>query len=172
MNQAFAARRAETTSVPAPELDATDHALIELLRQDGRMSYRDLAAALSLAEPTVRARLRRLEDTDSIRVVAVSDMEAAGFGMLMAIGVEVEARSSAEVAQDLAALEQVYSACVVVGSHDVEILLLARDQEQLNELLAQLAEIPGVKRLLPSLALDVIKNEPHWVPFHDGVNSD
>jgi Lrp/AsnC family transcriptional regulator for asnA, asnC and gidA len=168
MNQAM-----NTGQVPrkqsAYELDTTDYALIELLRVDGRMSFRDIAAKLSLTEATVRKRVRRLEDSDSIRVVAVSDMEAAGFGMLLAIGVEVEARSSTDVAQDLAKIGQVYSACVVVGSHDVEILLLARDQEQLNELLQQLGSIPGVRRLLPSLALDVIKNEPHWVPFHNEV---
>jgi DNA-binding Lrp family transcriptional regulator len=167
-SQALDAGR-EARTQAAYELDATDYAVIELLRRDGRMSYRDMAAELSLTEATVRGRVRRLEDSDSIRVVAVSDMEAAGFGMLLAIGVEVEARSAADVAHDLASIEQVYSACVVVGSHDVEILLLARDQEQLNDLLQQLGDIAGVRRLLPSLALDVIKNEPHWVPFHNGV---
>jgi hypothetical protein len=31
----------------------------------------------------------------------------------------------------------------------------------------QLANISGVRRLTPALAVDVLKNQPDWVPFHD-----
>jgi len=158
-----AAGKLAPTAVPA--LDNVDRRIVELLRRDGRMSYRDLADALGLTEATARARVKRLEDSDSIRVVAVSDIEAAGFGLMLAIGVEVEVRASAEVARDLARIPQVYSVCVVVGSHDVEILAVAQDHDRLHALLDQLAAVPGVRRLLPSLALDVYKNDPHWVPF-------
>jgi len=38
----------------------------------------------------------------------------------------------------------------------------------LDELISrQLAGTPGVRRLTPALALDVLKNQPDWVPFHD-----
>ena len=57
---------------------------------------------------------------------------------------------------------------VAVGAHDVEVLAVARDQAALNELMStRLAAIPGVRRLTPALALDVLKNQPDWVPFHD-----
>ena len=73
-----------------------------------------------------------------------------------------------EVAQSLAAIPEVFSVNVVVGTHDVEVLVVARDQEALNELLAErLAKVPGVRRLTPALAVDVLKNQPDWVPFHD-----
>jgi Lrp/AsnC family transcriptional regulator for asnA, asnC and gidA len=56
----------------------------------------------------------------------------------------------------------------VVGAHDVEILVVAEDQAALDRLInEQLATIPGVRRLTPALALDVLKNQPDWVPFHD-----
>jgi Lrp/AsnC family transcriptional regulator for asnA, asnC and gidA len=150
------------------ELDDTDNAIIELLRRDGRMPYRAIARELAITEATVRGRVRRLEESNTMRVVAVTDIEAAGYGMLLAIGVQVENRSPEAVARDLAAIPEVFSVNVVVGAQDVEILVVARDQAALDELISrQLAGTPGVRRLTPALALDVLKNQPDWVPFHD-----
>ena len=150
------------------ELDDTDQAIIDLLREDGRMPYRAIARQLEVTEATVRARVRRLEESNTMRVVAVTDIEAAGFGMLLAIGVQVENRSPEAVARELADIPEVFSVNVVVGTHDVEILVVAEDQDALDELIGgKLAGTPGVRRLTPALALDVLKNQPDWVPFHD-----
>lgn len=149
------------------ELDQTDQGIIDLLRQDGRMAYRAIARELGITEATVRARVRRLEESDTMRVVAVTDIEAAGFGMLLAIGVQVENRNPEAVAADLASIPEVFSVNVVVGTHDIEILVVAPDPAGLNGLLSEtLGAVPGVRRLTPALAVDVLKNQPDWVPFH------
>ena len=116
------------------ELDATDEAIIALLRADGRAPYRAIARELGLTENTVRARVRRLEESNTMRVVAVTDIEAAGFGMLLAIGVQVEGRSPEAVARALAQFPEVFSVNVVVGAQDIEILVVTRDQASLGEL--------------------------------------
>jgi len=149
------------------DLDETDQAIIELLREDGRMPYRAIARELDIAENTVRSRVRRMEDSNTMRVVAVTDIEAAGYGMLLAIGVQVEGREPEAVAREIAKIHEVFSVNVVVGSHDIEILVVAEDSAALNELISnKLGGMPGVRRLTPSLALDVLKNQPDWVPFH------
>jgi Lrp/AsnC family transcriptional regulator for asnA, asnC and gidA len=151
----------------AEGLDELDYRIISLLRRDGRMPFRSIAKELQLTEATVRTRMRRMEESNTMRVVAVTDIEAAGFGMLLAIGVEVEGRAPVVVAEQLAAIDQVFSVSVVIGNHDIEILTVARDQDQLDQLLGQLAAVTGVRRLLPSLAVNVLKNQPHWVPFNE-----
>ena len=149
------------------DLDSTDEAIIELLRRDGRMPYRAIARELQIAENTVRARVKRMEESDTMRLVAVTDIEAAGFSMLLAIGVQVEGRSPEKVARELAAIPEVFSVNVVVGAQDIEILVVARDQADLSDLIStKLGGIEGVRRLTPALALDVLKNQPDWVPFH------
>ena len=156
------------TASPQITLDDLDNAIIELLRGDGRMPYRAIAREVGLTESTVRSRVKRLEESGTMRVVAVMDIEAAGYQMLSAIGVQVESRSPSDVAADLAKIPEIFSVNVVVGTHDVEILLVAKDLESLNSLMSQLlATIPGIRRLTPSLALDVLKNQPDWVPFYD-----
>ena len=165
MNQAA---ESATTAVSPIELDATDNAIIALLRGDGRLPYRAIARELGLTEATIRSRVRRLEESNTMRVVAVTDIEAGGYGMLLAVGVQVEGRSPDDVARDLASEREVFSVNVVVGAQDLEILVVAEDQAALNELMEQrLAKIPGVRRLTPALAVDVLKNQPDWVPFHE-----
>ena len=150
------------------ELDDTDYRIIALLRADGRLPYRSIARELGLTEATIRARVRRLEDSRTMRVVAVTDIEAAGYGMLLAIGVQVENRSPEEVARELAAIPEVFSVNVVVGAQDLEILMVAEDQDALHRLLQErIATMAGVRRLTPSLAVNVLKNQPDWVPFHN-----
>jgi Lrp/AsnC family transcriptional regulator for asnA, asnC and gidA len=157
-------------SPPAPiELDEVDQRIIELLREDGRMPFRTLAREVGLTETTARARVRRLEESNTMKVVAVTDFEAVGYELLLAVGVQVEDRSPVEVAEDLAKIPEVFSVNVVIGTHDVEILVVAKDQAALAELIyQQLACLPGVRRLTPALAVNVLKNQPDWVPFHDG----
>ena len=97
----------------------------------------------------------------------MTDIEAAGYGLLLAVGVQVEGRSPEAVAMDLAAVPEVFSVNVVVGAQDIEILVVAEDQAALDALLSQrLASVPGVRKLTPALAVEVLKNQPDWVPFH------
>jgi len=84
------------------------------------------------------------------------------------VGVEVEGRPALEVAEALAALPEVFSVSQVVGTYDIELLMVARDHEHLAELVtATLVRIPGVRRILTGIAVDVLKNQPDWVPFDD-----
>lgn len=156
----------DSPSSSALELDDIDVQIITLLRKDGRMPFRALAKDIGVTETTARARVRRLEDSDTMRVVAVTDYAAVGYNMMLGLGVQVEGRPADQVAEELASHPEVFSVCRVVGTLDIEILVVSRDQDMLNELLSErLAKVVGVRRILPSLALDVLKNQPNWVPF-------
>jgi DNA-binding Lrp family transcriptional regulator len=155
-------------NAPQPiDLDSTDERIVELLREDGRMPYRALARELNLTEATVRARVRRLEDSNVMRVVAVTDFEAVGYEFMLAVGVQVENFSPEEVARELAGFAEVFSINVVIGTYDLELLVVAENQTALTELIYErLAKLPGVRRVVPSIAVNVLKNQPDWVPFY------
>ncbi len=151
----------------AIELDDTDERIVELLRRDGRMAYRAIAAELGITEATVRTRVRRMEQSDAMRVVAVTDFRAAGYQMMLAVGLTVDGRAPLEVAEALARFPEVFSINVVIGSCDIETLVVAEDQSAMAELIfRRFAELPGVQRVSSSLAVDVLKNQPDSVPFH------
>jgi Lrp/AsnC family transcriptional regulator for asnA, asnC and gidA len=150
----------------ARHIDDVDYRLINLLRKDGRMSTRELAAMLDLTEATVRARLRRLEESETMRVVAMTDYRLAGFNLIASIGVHVKGRAAAEVAADIAKFPQVLDVQIVIGAADIEISVAAADRDELAQLLhEQLIHIPGVSRFDAGMALDVFKFQWGWVPF-------
>ncbi len=146
-------------------LDELDFKIIQQLRRDGRMPFKTLAELLELTEATVRSRVRRLEESNALRVAAVTDFEAMGFSTMLAIGVQVEGCPTEQVAAALAQYNEVFSVCQVVGKLDIETLAVVRDQQHLSELLKALASVPGVRKLEPSIAIEVLKNQSNWVPF-------
>lgn len=150
------------------ELDEIDLKIIEFLTRNGRVTNQQIARKLNLAAATVSARIRRLEEADAMRVVAVSDFAAFGLNALLAIAVEVEGRPAEEVALDLAAVPEVFSAHLVTGRYDIELLVALRSMEELPRfLLEHVAQIPGIRNLAPSIAVDVIKYEFEVAPMAD-----
>lgn len=147
-------------------IDSVDSRIIDLLRTDGRMSNRDLAAAVGVNEATIRARLRRLDESNTIRVVAIRDLRAMGFDHIVAVGVQVKGRLAEDVARDLAKLSQVLTANVTIGANDIELQVVAKDLKDISDLLTNvLPGVPGVARLSPGLALKVFKYQSTWAPL-------
>ena len=101
------------------KLDAIDQKIISILRKDGRATNQELARRLGMAAATVSARIRRLESTKAMKVVAVTDFAAIGYKVLLAVGVQVQGRPAEQVAQDLAKLPEVFSVHVVTGARAV-----------------------------------------------------
>jgi Lrp/AsnC family transcriptional regulator, leucine-responsive regulatory protein len=140
------------------ELDDIDRHIIAALKADGRATNQKMARSLRISPATVGARIRRLENINAIRVVAVTDFAALGYKVLLAIGIEVQGRAAEEVAKELAALEEVFAVHLVTGARDIEILVALHDLEELETfLLRDVAKIRGIRTLAAGIAADVIK---------------
>ena len=103
------------------ETDEIDRRIIELLQHDGRMPIQEIATQVEITSSAVRKRIQRLEDANVMKIVAVTDFNAAGFDLLLAIAIEVENRPSEVVANELAKLPQVFSVNLTTGVHDLDI---------------------------------------------------
>lgn len=146
------------------ELDDLDFGIIGLLQEDGRMSMQEIAKALDSTSSTVRKRIRQMEKANVMRVVAVTDFSASGFELLLAIGIEVANRKPEDVGEDLAKLPEVFSVNLTTGVHDLDILVAARDFEELSRFMhTDLPKIAGIGRMTPGLTVDVLRYESGWV---------
>jgi|TARA_B100001105_G_C22280318_1_gene395019 Lrp/AsnC family transcriptional regulator for asnA, asnC and gidA len=145
--------------------DDLDMKIIRLLQEDGRTSTQDIAKELNSTSSTIRKRIRRLEDTGTMKVVAVTDFAAAGYDLLLAIGIEVDSRSAEDVAMDLAELPEVFSVNLTTGANDIELLVGARSFDELSVFLhKEVARIEGIGRLFPGLTIEVYKYQSEMVP--------
>jgi Lrp/AsnC family transcriptional regulator, leucine-responsive regulatory protein len=146
------------SAAPEYELDEVDRHIIAALKADGRATNQKIARSLHISPATVGARIRRLENMNAMRVVAVTDFAALGYKVLLAVGIEVQGRAAEEVARELAALEEVFAVHMVTGARDIEILVVLHDLEELETFLLQdIAKIRGIRALAAGIAVDVIK---------------
>jgi DNA-binding Lrp family transcriptional regulator len=149
--------------VEVPQLSDLDRALIESLREDGRQGSRALAKQLNVNEVTVAARLRRLEDADVIRVVAITDIRLFGHREFAFAMVQVSGRSVHDVAADLAKLPETVAVTLTTGRFDIIMPLLCRDRRHVAELFGTvLPAIDGIATVQASMALDVLKYDSKW----------
>jgi Lrp/AsnC family transcriptional regulator, leucine-responsive regulatory protein len=147
-------------------LDDIDRAIVTHLRRNGRATNQQIADRMGLTAATVSARIRRMEDADALRVVAVSDFSAHGYNVLLEVAIEVDGRPASEVAEELAKLPEVFAAHLVTGRYDIDILVALHDFDELSDLLLnKLAKIKGIRSLVPAIAIDVVKYEFDVAPI-------
>ncbi len=148
------------------QLDEQDEAIIAVLREDGRIAIRELAQRVGLTEATVRARIRRLETADSIRIVAKRDLGAMGYPFTALVGIKIRGRTIDEVGQDLLVIPEVISILSVIGRNDLEIQVIARDMATLNGLLTEtIPQIDGIVGVESALAMNIVKYDQPWGRF-------
>lgn len=140
------------------EIDDIDRSIIAALRKDGRATNQQIALQLRLTAATVSTRIKRMEDANKLRVVAVSDFSAHGYNLLMQVAVEVEGRAAADVAADLAKIPEVFAVHLVTGRYDIDMLVALKDYDDLAGLmLERLSGVSGIRSMLPAIAVDILK---------------
>jgi Lrp/AsnC family transcriptional regulator, regulator for asnA, asnC and gidA len=130
---------------PPEALDDADKAIVELLQEDGRLSYTAIAARVGLSEAAVRTRVQRLIEGNVVQIVGVTDPLRLGFRRQAMVGVKTEGDIEA-VADTLAAIPEVDYVVFVSGSYDLLFEIVCEDDEHLLSLLNdKVRSIPGVR---------------------------
>lgn len=149
-------------------VDDIDRSIVGELRRNGRATNQQIADTLKLTAATVSARIRRLEDANKLRVVAVADFSAHGYNVLMEVAIEVDGRPASEVAAELAAFPEVFAAHLVTGRYDIDMLVALHDFDELPDLmLNKLAKVRGVRSMMPAIVVDVVKYKFDIAPIEE-----
>ena len=74
---------------PPPALDDISKRIVELLQEDGRRPYAEIAREVGLSEAAARQRVQRLTESGLIQIVAVTDPLQLGFHRMSMIGIRV-----------------------------------------------------------------------------------
>lgn len=136
-------------------MDAIDLRLLDLLRNNARLSYAELARQVGLSAPSVHERVGKLEASGVIRAYrAEVEPEAIGLGVTALIGVVED--SGVETEDVLAAFRQMpeIESCYFTAGVE-SFLLKARvgTIAQLEELIMRLNRTPGVASTRTTVAL-------------------
>lgn len=144
-------------------LDRIDREILRRLQRDGRMSNRDLAAAVGLSAAPCLRRVQRLEEAGHIRgYVALVDPETVDRGLTVFISVRLERHTSrtvdrfeTEILKNPAVMECYWT----TGETDYLLKVALADLHALDRfLLDHLTQIAGVATVRSSIAIRPVKN--------------
>lgn len=140
---------------PAVTIDPMDQTLIEHLLLDGKMTNRELAQKTGVSESAISIRLKKLTTNRVLVFTALIDWEVAGFEWFAIARIKSRGRSPRDVAEQIATLDQCEAVAVVLGAHDVVAFFLARDRQELHELVnVELPTIDGISDITIDLATE------------------
>ncbi|NPC45322.1 Lrp/AsnC family transcriptional regulator [Nocardioides sp. zg-1230] len=145
----------------AVRLDATAKRIIELLQEDGRISYAAIAKAVGLSEAAARARVQKLLDSEVMQVVAVTDPTQVGFTRQAMIGVRTEG-DPMKVGDRLAQLREVDYVVTTAGSFDLLVEVVCEDDPHLLDVIRQVRELEGVVSSETFVYLKLNKQHYNW----------
>ncbi len=142
------------------KLDETDRKILELLTEDGRMSYVDIGKALGLSRVSVRDRVEQMKKSGIIEkfsVVINSDM--AGKQVSAFFEVDCKPSSLVEVAQALADNPNVASCYQMTGPSTLHMHVLVEDFKSLEKFINhELYDLDGITRVESHILLRRFKS--------------
>ena len=136
-------------------MDHIDRSLIELLRNNARLSYAELARQVGLSAPAVHERVGKLESSGVIRGYRADvDPDAIGLGVTAIIGVVQDAgRESDEVMAALRGHPEIESCYFMAGEESFLLTARVGTIGELEQLVMRLNRIPGVASTRTAIAL-------------------
>ncbi|MCP3927375.1 MAG: Lrp/AsnC family transcriptional regulator [Desulfobacterales bacterium] len=102
------------------KIDKTTVEIINRLK-DGRTPFKKIADDLSLAEGTVRSRVKKLKDEGILEITGLVDPEAIPGQSIVMIGVKLNTMDLVGKGEEISKLKGVVSVCVVTGRFDLVV---------------------------------------------------
>ncbi len=146
--------------------DATDHRLLALLREDGRISMSELAGRLAVSRANAYTRLDRLQRDGVVQgFTARVDHAAVGLPIAALIIVTLEQVRWQALRHALAAMPEVVWCAYTTGEFDAVLLVRAPGMEVLRDVvLTRLHALPGVRATRTIFILDEVVDRPFVLP--------
>lgn len=146
-------------------LDSTDRAIIEALCQDARLSQRQLAKIVGVAQGTITNRLRKLEADGTIQgYEPLLSADSVGWDMTVMAGLCIEKGMIMEVQRQISADYRVFSVYDVTGDWDSMVLARVKNRADLDDLTKAVFTLEGITRSYTHVVLNTVKESGVRLP--------
>lgn len=139
-------------------IDEKDLKIIEMLMNNSRASYSEIAKALGVSDVAVIKRIRRLEQQGVIKkYTVIVDPKKLGYEVVSITGIDVEPEYLFKIVSFLEKKDYVKYLVLTSGDHQIIATIWAKTREELEKILDEITRTSGVKRVCPAVVLDVVK---------------
>ncbi|ASI14099.1 Lrp-AsnC family transcriptional regulator [Candidatus Mancarchaeum acidiphilum] len=133
-----------------------DKDIINLLYYNGDISSDEIASKLGVSKGTVRNRLIRLKDEGVIKNYGIrAKLQKIGMAEVI-VGLEIAPENYIQATKDIASYGWVNELYRTSGDHSVVAIIIS-DSETIQDKVADLLNVKGVKNVYPSFVQDLIK---------------
>lgn len=142
-------------------LDEVDHQILDMLIENARTPFTDIAKKLLVSAGTIHVRVKKMEEEGVIKGSTLTlNYEKMGYAFIAHIGVYLERTSmTKEVIEDLRKISNVTVAYVTAGKFNIFCKIRAKDTEDAKNIIFQIDDIPGVNRTETMISLEESIND-------------
>ncbi len=140
-----------------PTLDDLDRSIIELMKVNGRITYKEVSDRVNIPEATARYRVQRLLNNDLLLLETWIDPNQMGSPQAAIMNRTVESRRVNAVAQELAQFEEVQFLSIVAGLHNIVVNVSFNTQDELLRFCDKLGTIRGILQYDTQIVTRLVK---------------
>lgn len=142
------------------DLDQIDKKIIELLKENAKITNTKIAKELNISEANVRRRIKILEEKKIILgYKVILNLKKLGEKEVI-IGLDVSAENLIKIIDYLKKIKKeekkIREIYLSYGDHDIIIIFSYSDQEELNEFIKKIEKLEGIKRICPAVLVETI----------------
>jgi Lrp/AsnC family leucine-responsive transcriptional regulator len=132
----------------APELDATDQAILDLLQENCKQPLAAIGEKVGLSAPAVLERIHKLEEAGVIRAyTALLDARQLGLDVAAFIGVSTDRPGAVRgIEAAITGMDEVLECHHVTGAHTLMLKVKTQSTETLEDLIDRVRSLEGVSR--------------------------
>ena len=139
-------------------LDEKDKKIIQMLLDDGKLTYSEIARRMGLTEAAIRKRIRKLEEIGAIRGYKVEiDPRYLGYNSISIVGINTAPEDILTVANKLKEKEWAKSIMLTTGDHMILVEIWAKDNDELRKYIDEIYSMGNVEHVRPAIILEYLK---------------
>ncbi|NQX82797.1 MAG: winged helix-turn-helix transcriptional regulator [Flavobacteriaceae bacterium] len=137
-------------------LDEVDHQILDILVENARIPFTDIAKKLVVSPGTIHVRVKKMEDEGIIKGSTLSlDYEKMGYSFIAHVGIRLKRTSSIDnVISDLRKIANVTIAYITAGKYHIFCKVRARGTSDAKDVIYAIDQIKGVKRTESMISME------------------
>lgn len=141
-------------------LDEVDKIILNMLQEDARKPFKEMAEKAGVSEATIHVRVKRLQKEGVIKgFKAIVDPKLVGKSTTAFILVKADQRTFSKAMEKIKGMDDVYEVYDVTGSYYAILKVRTKDTEELASLIDEIGSVEGVTATETAVVLRSIKEE-------------
>lgn len=154
--------------MPKIKLDDIDHQILDMLIDNTRVAFTDIAKKLLISAGTVHVRVKKMEEAGIVKGSSLTlDYEKLGYSFIAYVGVFINNTSQTQfVLERINSIPFVTVAHITTGKFNIFCKVRAKDTKHAKDIIFMLDDIDGVYRTETMISLEESINDKKRLMHH------